>query len=44
MPIFIAGTPGTTLTQKEQDCLGNCVERFLDTSLAILQRLQSSSH
>lgn len=34
------GKPGTRLSSWESDCLTNCAERFLDTSLFIVQKMQ----
>ncbi|KNC74117.1 hypothetical protein SARC_13326 [Sphaeroforma arctica JP610] len=35
------GTPGNSLSSKESACLGNCVERFLDTTFFIVNRLEA---
>ncbi|KAF8591905.1 hypothetical protein K439DRAFT_1626419 [Ramaria rubella] len=35
----ITGTPGNHFSRSEADCLKNCVERFLDTSLFMVRRL-----
>ncbi|ORZ38913.1 Tim10/DDP family zinc finger-domain-containing protein, partial [Catenaria anguillulae PL171] len=32
---------GNRLSSSEESCLSNCVERFLDTSIFIVKRLQS---
>ena len=37
------GKVGTKLDKYEENCLGNCVERFLDTSEWLVKRLQSMS-
>jgi import inner membrane translocase subunit TIM8 len=34
------GKPGTALSSSENSCLAYCVERFLDTSLTIVNRLE----
>ena len=34
------GTPGQKLDRKTETCLGNCVERFIDTSNFIVNRLE----
>ncbi|KAK9897609.1 translocase of the inner membrane [Cystobasidium minutum MCA 4210] len=32
---------GSSLRRKDQECLSTCVNRFLDTSLYLVQQLQS---
>ena len=34
------GVPGQKLDRKTETCLGNCVERFIDTSNFIVNRLE----
>jgi import inner membrane translocase subunit TIM8 len=36
------GKPGARLEKSEETCLGNCVERFLDVSAVLLQRLEEN--
>lgn len=35
--------PGAKLSSWETDCISNCAERFLDTSLLIVQRMQKQA-
>ncbi|KNE60135.1 hypothetical protein AMAG_05558 [Allomyces macrogynus ATCC 38327] len=35
---------GNRLSNNEEACLTNCVERFLDTSIYIVKRLESQQH
>lgn len=35
--------PGTKLSAWETDCISNCAQRFLDTSLLIVQRMQKQT-
>ncbi|KAH9968720.1 Tim10/DDP family zinc finger protein, partial [Russula dissimulans] len=37
----ITGTPSTRFSRGEESCLANCVERFLDTSLFIVKKIES---
>ncbi|KAH9982724.1 hypothetical protein BGW80DRAFT_42637 [Lactifluus volemus] len=37
----ITGTPSTRFSRSEESCLANCVERFLDTSLFMVKRIES---
>lgn len=37
----ITGTPSTRFSRGEESCLVNCVERFLDTSLFIVKKIES---
>ncbi|KAJ8520932.1 hypothetical protein ONZ45_g2316 [Pleurotus djamor] len=37
----ITGTPSTRFSRGEESCLANCVERFLDTSLFLVQQIES---
>lgn len=37
----ITGTPSTRFSRGEETCLVNCVERFLDTSLFIVKKIES---
>jgi len=37
----ITGTPSTRFSRSEESCLVNCVERFLDTSLFMVKRVES---
>ena len=34
----ITGNPGSSLSSRESNCLSNCVERFVDTTLLITNR------
>jgi len=34
------GAPGKSLDGKTETCIANCVERFIDTSLQLTQRMQ----
>ncbi|KNZ73497.1 Mitochondrial import inner membrane translocase subunit TIM8, partial [Termitomyces sp. J132] len=36
----ITGTPSTRFSHGEERCLANCVERFLDTSLFMVKRIE----
>ncbi|KAI0047801.1 hypothetical protein FA95DRAFT_1491972, partial [Auriscalpium vulgare] len=36
----ITSTPSTRFSRGEEGCLANCVERFLDTSLFIVNKIQ----
>ncbi|GJE85981.1 Tim10/DDP family zinc finger-domain-containing protein [Phanerochaete sordida] len=36
----ITATPGNSFSRSESSCLANCVERFLDTSLYIVNRIE----
>jgi len=36
----ITGAPGQRLSRGEESCIVNCVERFLDTSLFLMRRVQ----
>jgi mitochondrial import inner membrane translocase subunit TIM8 len=40
----ITGTPSTRFSRGEETCLVNCVERFLDTSLFIVKKIESQRH
>mmetsp|Transcript_52264 Transcript_52264/g.124486 ORF Transcript_52264/g.124486 Transcript_52264/m.124486 type:complete len:86 (+) Transcript_52264:38-295(+) len=33
--------PGASLTDSEKNCIANCSERFLDTSMFVVNRMQS---
>lgn len=37
------GKPGTKLSSWESDCLTNCAERFLDTSIFIVEKMQKQT-
>ena len=37
------GKPGTKLSSWETDCLTNCAERFLDTSIFIVEKMHRES-
>lgn len=39
----IPDKPGNKLDSKTENCLVNCVERFLDTSTFVVRRLESQS-
>jgi len=36
----VTGTPSTRFSRSEDSCLSNCVDRFLDTSLKLVQLIQ----
>ncbi|KAF8222597.1 hypothetical protein L208DRAFT_1186349, partial [Tricholoma matsutake] len=36
----ITGTPSTRFSRSEESCLANCVERFLDTSLFMVKKIE----
>ncbi|TFK76909.1 hypothetical protein BDN72DRAFT_830083 [Pluteus cervinus] len=36
----ITGTPSTRFSRGEESCLANCVERFLDTSLFMVKKIE----
>lgn len=36
----VTGTPGNSFSRSESSCLANCVERFLDTSLFMVNRIE----
>ena len=36
------GNPGTKLDSKTENCIKNCVDRFLDTSNFVVNRLEST--
>ncbi|KAI0036677.1 Tim10/DDP family zinc finger protein, partial [Vararia minispora EC-137] len=36
----ITGAPSARLSRSEENCLANCVERFLDTSLFMVKKLE----
>ena len=36
----VTGAPGQKLDRRTENCLGNCVERFIDTSNFIVNRLE----
>ncbi|KAJ7630674.1 Tim10/DDP family zinc finger-domain-containing protein [Roridomyces roridus] len=40
----ITGTPGARFSRSEESCLSNCVERFLDTSLFMVRRIEEQRH
>lgn len=35
---------GNKLDRSDENCLGNCVERFLDTGIFLVKRLESQQH
>ncbi|KAJ3557439.1 hypothetical protein NP233_g11741 [Leucocoprinus birnbaumii] len=37
----ITGTPGTSFSRSEESCLVNCVERFMDTSLYLVNQIHN---
>ncbi|KDR85188.1 hypothetical protein GALMADRAFT_131914 [Galerina marginata CBS 339.88] len=37
----VTGTPSTRFSRGEENCLGNCVGRFLDTSLFMVKQLEA---
>ncbi|EIM83362.1 uncharacterized protein STEHIDRAFT_159947 [Stereum hirsutum FP-91666 SS1] len=36
----ITGTPSTRFSRSEESCLVNCVDRFLDTSLFMVKKIE----
>ncbi|KAH9946826.1 Tim10/DDP family zinc finger-domain-containing protein [Amylocystis lapponica] len=36
----ITGTPSTRFSRGEESCLANCVDRFLDTSLFMVKKIE----
>lgn len=36
----ITSTPSTSFSRSEQGCLANCVDRFLDTSLFMVRKIE----
>ncbi|KAJ7786032.1 hypothetical protein B0H16DRAFT_1295574 [Mycena metata] len=36
----VTGTPSTRFSRGEESCLSNCVERFLDTSLFMVRKIE----
>jgi len=36
----VTGTPSTRFSRAEESCLSNCVERFLDTSLFMVRKIE----
>ncbi|KAG1755080.1 Tim10/DDP family zinc finger protein, partial [Suillus paluster] len=36
----VTGTPGSSFARKEESCLLNCVDRFMDTSLFIIKTIE----
>ncbi|CAL1696137.1 unnamed protein product [Somion occarium] len=38
----VTGTPSTSFSRSEESCLANCVDRFLDTSLFLVKRIEQS--
>lgn len=36
----ISGTPSTSFSKSEQKCLQNCVDRFLDTSMVLVNYVE----
>ncbi|KAJ7102196.1 Tim10/DDP family zinc finger-domain-containing protein [Mycena belliarum] len=36
----VTGTPSTRFSRSEESCLSNCVERFLDTSLFMVRKIE----
>ncbi|PPQ69072.1 hypothetical protein CVT25_004248 [Psilocybe cyanescens] len=36
----ITGTPSTRFSRGEENCLSNCVQRFLDTSLFMVSQIE----
>ena len=37
----ITGVPGTTLSRNEENCLTNCVNRFIDTGIYLVNEIQN---
>lgn len=36
----VTGTPSTRFSRSEEGCLANCVDRFLDTSLFMVKKIE----
>ncbi|CCM00887.1 uncharacterized protein FIBRA_02933 [Fibroporia radiculosa] len=36
----VTGTPSTRFSRSEESCLANCVDRFLDTSLFMVKKIE----
>jgi len=36
----VPGTPSTRFSSSESNCLSNCVDRFLDTSLFLVRKIE----
>ncbi|TFK57391.1 hypothetical protein OE88DRAFT_126556 [Heliocybe sulcata] len=36
----MTGTPGSSLSSSEQRCIGSCVERFIDSSVFLVKKLE----
>ncbi|KAF9535829.1 Tim10/DDP family zinc finger-domain-containing protein [Crepidotus variabilis] len=36
----VTGTPSTKFSRSEENCLSNCVERFLDTSIFLVNQVE----
>ncbi|KAJ7706462.1 hypothetical protein B0H17DRAFT_919224, partial [Mycena rosella] len=36
----VTGTPSTRFSRSEESCISNCVERFLDTSLFMVKKIE----
>ncbi|KAF8203079.1 Tim10/DDP family zinc finger-domain-containing protein [Pholiota molesta] len=36
----VTGTPGKYFSSSEQSCLANCVDRFLDSSLFMVKKIE----
>ena len=39
-PRCVTGTPSTSFSRGEVNCIANCVERFLDTSLFVVKKIE----
>ena len=39
----LPGNPGTKIDSRTENCIKNCVERFLDTSTYVVNRLESGA-
>ncbi|EIN13554.1 hypothetical protein PUNSTDRAFT_109751 [Punctularia strigosozonata HHB-11173 SS5] len=37
----VTGTPSTSFSRSERSCLENCVDRFLDTSMFMVRKVES---
>ncbi|KAI4367258.1 hypothetical protein MLD38_023016 [Melastoma candidum] len=38
----ITGTPGSKFSSSESSCLSNCAQRYMDMSIIIMKRFQST--
>jgi len=42
--VCMDGKPSNRLDGKQENCLRNCVDRFIDSSLTITQRFEKKAH